>query len=439
MLRTHNCGELTGKDSGKKVVLAGWVDTIRVQGKIGFLLLRDRYGITQIFLNPGIAKELTTLPKESVVLVHGDVKARPANQVKKEMSTGEIEVAASKVEVLSKSETPLPIEITEDTTTNIDKRIDYRFLDLRRKNISAIFTIRSRIYALTTEFFIKEGFINIQTPKLTASGVESGAEEFKIKYFGKEASLAQSPQVYKQMFVVSGLEKVFEIGTVFRAEKSYTTRHLLEFTGIDFEMGYIKDENDVMDVTEKYFQFLIKRLSEECKEELSTLNVKLNVPKEIPRIHMADMKKWLKEKGKIVPEDDDLDAEGEKMMGEIVKEKYKCNFFFALDYPWKKRPFYHMKQENNPNSTKSFDLVYNGVEIATGAQREHRLDVLEKQCKEKGLDLKKLNFYREIFRYGSIPHGGIGLGLDRITEQMLNLGNIREAILLPRDPERLTP
>ena len=274
---------------------------------------------------------------------------------------------------------------------------------------------------------------------MTASGVESGAEEFKIKYFGKEASLAQSPQVYKQMFVVSGLEKVFEIGTVFRAEKSHTTRHLTEFTGIDFEMGFIKDENDVMDVTEKYFQFLIKRLSEECKEELSTLNVKLNVPKEIPRIHMADMKKWLKEKGKIVPEDDDLDAEGEKMMGEIVKEKYKCNFFFALDYPWKKRPFYHMKQENNPNSTKSFDLVYNGVEIATGAQREHRLDVLEKQCKEKGLDLKKLNFYREIFRYGSIPHGGIGLGLDRITEQMLNLGNIREAILLPRDPERLTP
>lgn len=439
MLRTHTCGELTGKDSGKKVVLAGWVDTIRVQGKIGFLLLRDRYGITQIFLNPELSKEFGTLPKESVVLVHGDVKARPANQVKKEMSTGEIEISASKIEVLSKSETPLPIEITEDTTTNIDKRIDYRFLDLRRKKVSAIFTIRSRIYALTTEFFIKEGFINIQTPKLTASGVESGAEEFKIKYFGKEASLAQSPQVYKQMFVVSGLEKVFEIGTVFRAEKSHTTRHLTEFTGIDFEMGFIKDENDVMDVIEKYFQFLIERLSKECNEELKTLNVKLTVPKEIPKIHLADMRKWLKEKGKIVPEDDDLDAEAEKMMGEIVKEKFKCEFFFALDYPWKKRPFYHMKQDKNPNSTKSFDLVYNGVEIATGAQREHRLDVLEKQCKEKGLDLKKLNFYREIFRYGVVPHGGVGLGLDRITEQMLQLGNIREAILLPRDPERLTP
>src|SRR3989344_5594818 len=300
MLRTHNCGELTGKDSGKKVVLAGWVDTIRVQGKIGFLLLRDRYGITQIFLNPGIAKELTTLPKESVVLVHGDVKARPANQVKKEMSTGEIEVAASKVEVLSKSETPLPIEITEDTTTNIDKRIDYRFLDLRRKNISAIFTIRSRIYALTTEFFIKEGFINIQTPKLTASGVESGAEEFKIKYFGKEASLAQSPQVYKQMFVVSGLEKVFEIGTVFRAEKSHTTRHLTEFTGIDFEMGFIKDENDVMDVIERYLRFLFLGTSKESNSELQILGAQVQVPNEIPRLDISEIRKLLKERGKAV-------------------------------------------------------------------------------------------------------------------------------------------
>ena len=202
MIRTHTCGELTGKDSGKKVALCGWVDTIRVQGKIGFLLLRDRNGITQIFLNPELSKEFGALPKESVVLVHGEVKKRPENQVKKEQATGEIEISASKIEIISKSETPLPIEITEDTTTNIDKRIDYRFLDLRRKRISAIFKVRSRIYALTNEFFIKEGFINIQTPKLTASGVESGAEEFKIKYFSKEASLAQSPQVYKQMFVV---------------------------------------------------------------------------------------------------------------------------------------------------------------------------------------------------------------------------------------------
>lgn len=439
MIRTHNCGELTGKEAGKKVTLCGWVDTIRVQGKIGFLLLRDRNGITQVFLNPELAKQFGTLSKESVVLIEGEVKKRPDNQVKKEMKTGEIEIAASKIEIISEAETPLPIEITEETTTNIDKRLDYRFLDLRRNKINTIFRIRSKIATLTSVFFDKEGFVNINTPKITKSGVESGAEEFKLDYFGKKAALAQSPQVYKQMFVVSGLEKVYETGVVFRAEKSHTTRHVTEFTGIDLEMGFIKDEHDVMDVIERYFQFLIENLNKECKEELKLLNVKLNVPKKIPRLDYEEIVKLLKAKGKIVPKEDDLDSEAEKLLGEIVKEKYGCDFVFALNYPWKKRPFYHMRPEGNPNGTKSFDLIYNGVEISSGAQREHRLEILEKQCKEKGIDLKKLDFYRDIFRFGSIPHGGAGLGLDRITEQMLNLGNIREAILLPRDPERLSP
>ena len=439
MLRTHNCGELSGKQAGEKVVLCGWIDALRVQGKIGFMLLRDRYGITQVFLNSQLAKEFGNLSKESVVLVEGEVKKRPENQIKKEMSTGEIEVSASKIEILSQSETPLPIEITEETTTNIDKRLDYRFLDLRRRKISSIFKVRSMVAALTYQFFIQEGFISIQTPKLTKAGVESGAEEFKIDYFGKKASLAQSPQIYKQMFVVSGLEKVFELGTIFRAEKSHTTRHLTEFTGIDFEMAFIKDEHDIMDLIEKYLKFLLQGINEECKEELDILKVKLNIPKKIPRLQLDEMRKLLKEKGKSIPHDEDLDAEAEKLMGEIVKEKYRCDFFFALGYPWKKRPFYHMKPYYDSETTRSFDLIYNGVEIATGAQREHRLDILEKQCKEKGLDLKRLEFYREIFRYGAPPHGGVGLGLDRIIEQMLNLGNIKEAILLPRDPERLTP
>lgn len=439
MIRTHTCGELTSQEAGKNVTLCGWVDTIRVQGKIGFLLLRDRSGVTQVFLNPALSKEFGTLPKESVVSIEGEVKKRPLNQIKKEMSTGEIEVSASCITVVSTSETPLPIEITEETTTNIDKRIDYRFLDVRRKRISAIFNVRSKVYALTTQFFIKEGFVNINTPKLTQSGVESGAEEFKIDYFGKKASLAQSPQIYKQMFVVSGLEKVFEIGPIFRAEKSHTTRHLTEFIGIDFEMGFITDEHDVMDVIEKYFTFLVEGINNECMEELSVLGVRLVVPGKIPRLDMPEIKKLLKERGKVIPENEDLDAEAEKLLGEIVEEKYGSNFIFALGYPWTKRPFYHMRSEHNPKVTKSFDLIYNGVEIATGAQREHRLAILEKQCKEKGIDFKKFEFYRDIFRFGPIPHGGVGMGLDRIVEQMLNLGNIREAILLPRDPERLTP
>src|SRR3989338_5860838 len=320
MLRTHNCGELSAKNVGEKVTLCGWIDTIRVQGKIGFLLLRDINGITQIFLNPLLAKEFGNLSRESVVLIEGEVKKRPENQIKKELSTGEIEISAEKILLISAAE-PLPIEITEYTTTAIDKRLDYRFLDLRRKRIESIFKIRSKVCVLTVEFFTKEGFINIRTPKLTKSGVESGAEEFKIDYFGKKASLAQSPQIYKQMFVVSGLEKVFEIGTIFRAEKSHTTRHLTEFTGIDFEMAFIKDEHDIMDVIEQYLRFLLQGISKECKSELEVLNIKLIVPKKIPRIQLEEMRKMLKEKGKIIPADDDLDAEAEKLMGDIVKEK----------------------------------------------------------------------------------------------------------------------
>jgi len=439
MLRTHNCGELKAEDAGKTVTLSGWVEAVRVQGKIGFLLLKDRNGITQVFLNPALAKEFGTLNKESVVLIEGIVNKRPENQIRKEMKTGEVELAAEKITLLTKAETPLPIEISEETTTNIDKRLDYRFLDLRRKKVQAIFKIRSKIIGITTQFYINEGFISINTPKLTKSGVESGAEEFKMDYFGKKASLAQSPQVYKQMFVVSGLEKVFEIGTIFRAEKSHTTRHLTEFVGIDFEMGFIKDEHDVMNVIERYIKFLTKSVNEQCSEELTTLGIEVNVPEKIPRLEFNEIRILLKEKGKEVPENDDLDAEGEKILGEIVKEKYNSDFVFALNYPWNKRPFYHMRPEGDEKGTKSFDLIYNGVEIGTGAQREHRIEILEKQCAEKGIDLKKLDFYRDIFRYGTIPHGGVGLGLDRIVEQMLHLDNIREAILLPRDPDRLTP
>lgn len=438
-MRTHGCGELTVSHSGKEVTVSGWVDTVRVTGKIAFLLLRDRTGIVQVFLD----KKLTDLAKhlhpESVVLVTGKVTNRPATQINSDMLTGTIEIGATKLDVLSSAEAPLPIEVREETTTHIDKRLDYRFLDVRRQRVRDIFVIRSRIYATTVAFFEKSGFVAIQTPKLTASGVESGAEEFKVPYFGKTAALAQSPQVYKQMFVVSGLEKVYEIAPVFRAEKSHTTRHLTEFTGVDFEMGFIDSEHDVMDVIQEYFTFLLTELQRSCKDELQQLNVTVTVPKDIPRLTLAEVQKVLKAKGKVVPEDEDLDAEAEKIAGAYVKEKYRCDFVFLLDYPWAKRPFYHMRSEKNKKGTKSFDLLYHGVEIGTGAQREHRLDVLEAQAKEKGIDLQKMGFYRDIFRFGCPPHGGVGLGLDRITEQMLGLENIREAILLPRDPERLTP
>ncbi|MBL7051828.1 MAG: aspartate--tRNA(Asn) ligase [Nanoarchaeota archaeon] len=437
-MKTNNCGEINKDNVSNEITLCGWVDTIRVSGKISFIVLRDRTGIVQIFVNKDLTEKAKDLKKEAVIQIKGIVNARPENQVKKDLPTGEIEIEAKELNILNNSEAPLPIEMSEDTTTNIDKRLDYRFLDLRREKVKNIFVIRSKIYSSTVNFFENEGFIAVQSPKLTASGVESGAEEFKIPYFEKTAALAQSPQVYKQMFVASGLERVYDIGTVFRAEKSHTTRHLTEFTGIDFEMGFTKDETEIMDMVEKFLKHVLTNIKENSKRELETLNVQVNIPDKIPRISMIEVREILKTKGKDIPEDEDLDPEGEKMFSEYVKEKHDCDFVFLTDFPWTKRPFYHMRPEDK-KLTKSFDLLYKGVEIATGAQREHRLEVLEAQCKEKGLDLNKLDFYKNIFRFGCPPHGGVGLGLDRITSRMLDLENVREAILLPRDPERLTP
>ncbi|MBM3282332.1 MAG: aspartate--tRNA(Asn) ligase, partial [Candidatus Diapherotrites archaeon] len=347
MIRTHTCGELRKNHSGEVVTLEGWVDTYRETGKISFILIRDRTGITQVFVNKDLtAANKSALKPETVVRIQGKVNTRPANQVRAEMPTGEIELEAQAITVLNEAEQPLPIDLLPETTTGLDKRIDYRFLDVRREKVRSIFTIRSKAFAKTVEFFEKEGFVNIQTPKLTAAGVESGAEEFKLPYFGKTASLAQSPQIYKQMFVVSGLEKVYSIEPIFRAEKSHTTRHLTEFTGIDIEMGFIESEHDVMKVLEKYFHFLLSAIKTECAPELEKLGADILVPHEIPKLSLYEARKILAKKGKIIPEDDDLDAEGEKMIGEHIRTTYNTDFVFMLDYPWKKRPFYHMRPED---------------------------------------------------------------------------------------------
>ncbi|MBI4147432.1 aspartate--tRNA(Asn) ligase, partial [Candidatus Woesearchaeota archaeon] len=288
-------------------------------------------------------------------------------------------------------------------------------------------------------------------PKITTIGVESGAELFILDYFGKPAYLAQSPQIYKQMFVTGGFERVYEIGPIFRAEKSHTTRHLTEFTGVDFEMGFINDYDEVMDLIEEMFIYLMSNLSSEAAEELKTLGVELEVPNKIPRITMEEAKKILAKsshsvrdvpggtKGKKYRDDEDLDPEGEKLLGELVKEKYGSEFVFITLFPAAVRAFYHMKPEGRADVTKSFDLLFNGVEICTGAQREHRYEILKKQAKAKGIDLDQMAEYAEIFQYGVPPHGGAGFGLDRITQRLLKLDNIREAVLLPRDPERTRP
>lgn len=421
----------------QEVLLQGWIQEIRNLSKIKFIILRDRSGDMQTLALKSETEQtsfdlINDLTKESVVEIIGTVKAN------KESRWG-IEVLIKRIILLSKSEVPLPIDNTDKSQTALDKRIDYRFLDVRNLKHQAIFKVRSRIALTMADFLSRNGFTNIQTPKLTALGVESGAELFEVDYFGKPIYLSQSPQIYKQMFLNGGFERVFEIAPIFRAERSHTTRHLTEFTGLDLEMAFIKDENEVMDLIEEMLGDLITRLKKESAEELALLGIEHRVPKKIPRITMAEAKKMLSAKGKKYSADEDLDPEGEKLFGELVKEKFGSEFVFLTRFPWKVRPFYHMKPEDNPKETRSFDLLFNGVEIATGAQREHRFDVLGKQAEEKGLDLDSMEKYAEIFRFGVPPHGGAGFGLDRMTQRLLLLENVKEAVLLPRDVERMGP
>lgn len=420
--------------TGKEAILKGWVYEIRLLAKLGFILLRDKTGIVQCVIQGDLMKKLSELTLESVVELKGKTKA--AN-VKADFARKDLEVDVEELEIISIAE-KLPIHVNEKTTTTeFSNRLDNRFLDTRKEKISAVFKVRSSIYKNVVDFYDKEGFVIINTPKITTIGLESGAESFVVDYFGKKTVLAQSPQFYKQMFVNGGFERVMEIGQVYRAEKSNTTRHLTEFTGIDFEMGFIKDENDIMDMIENMFKYVIEHVKKDREEELKLLGVELKVPKKIPRIPMEELKKMLAKKGKKLTEEDDLDAEAETMIGEYVLKEFGEEFIFVTNYPAKVRPFYHMRPTKDQKGTKSFDLLWRGVEIATGAQREHRLDILQKQAKEKGVKIPEI--YENIFRYGAIPHGGVGFGLDRITQRMLNLDNIREGLLLTRDTSRVTP
>ncbi|MFH1608026.1 MAG: aspartate--tRNA(Asn) ligase [archaeon] len=421
--------------AGESVLLKGWVYESRKLAKMVFILLRDSSGIVQcISKDSSLISKISELPLESVVEISGKVKK--AN-IKAEFARGDVEIEISDLRLLNKAE-KLPIHVNEKTVkSNLSSRLDYRFLDVRKPNVNAIFKIRSSFYRHVVDFYEKKNFVVINTPKITTIGLESGAESFKVDYFNKTPVLAQSPQFYKQMFVMGGFERVVEIGAVYRAEKSNTTRHLTEFTGVDFEMGFIKDENDVMDIIEEMMKYVLDKIKDERKEELELMGIDLKVPKKIPRIPMLELKKMLLKKGKRLGENDDLDAEAEKIIGEYALKKFGEEFIFVTDYPAEVRPFYHMRPENNLKGTRSFDLLWRGVEVATGAQREHRLYVLEKQAKEKKIKIPKI--YEDIFKYGAIPHGGVGFGLDRMIQRMLNLDNTREATLLPRDRMRLTP
>ncbi len=419
----------------KKMTLHGWVENSRNLGSLIFLNVRDINGTYQVTLSKERNKELFDLAKgirnESVVEVYGERKENPK-------AVNGYEIIPEVLNVLTEAEQPVPLNLNKNVESSLDKDLNYRFLSLRKEKNAATFKIQSTVSNSVVRFFESAGFYQIHSSKIVSQATEGGANVFPVVYFDRTAYLAQSPQFYKQMMMAAGFEKVFEIGPVFRAEPHHDSRHLCEYTSVDIEMSFIKSYEDVMETMENMMTAIFRDVEKTNRGDLKTFGVKLETPKTpFPRITMKQAAEILKGYGKVVI--DDVDPEGERVLGKYVKEKYGSDLFFLTEFPWSVAQFYHMRKPENREVTFRADLVYKGLEITTLAQREHRYKVLIEQTKEKGLDAEQFGFYLDFFRYGVPPHGGSGTGLERIVKQMLDLENVAEATLLPRTPDRVTP
>ena len=432
------------------VSVSGWVDTVRDQKKVQFVVLRDESGAVQL-VHPRaaspeglegaassasapdpLADAISGLAQGTFLTATGELK----HDERVKLGGVEIKLDALDIAAPANPETP----IAEDT--GVDKRMDWRFLDLRQPKNNLIFRIQTTLEHAWRTYWVEHDFIEIHTPKLMASASESKAELFEVEYFEGKAYLAQSPQFFKQMAQPAGFGKVFEIAPAFRADPSFTSRHATEFTSVDAEISWIDSHEDVMRLHEELLVAGFTAVKEKHGEEIrAAFGVEVTVPSTpFPRIPLAEAKRIVAERGYVVPRNDaDMDPEGERQIAAYVKETFGHEFVFLTDYASSIRPFYHMRHADDAGLTNSYDLIFNGVEISTGAQREHRVDVLVEQARDKGLDPEELDFYLDFFRYGVPPHGGFGMGLGRVLMLMLDLPNIREATYLFRGPTRLTP
>ena len=423
----------------EEVVLKGFIDNLRDLQYVQFLVLRDRTGKIQVTIekneeNKKLNEIVSNLTLESVVAVTGKLLEN------EKVKLNGMEVIPTSIELLSRSENELPINYKDKNNTLLDTRLDYRFLDLRNEKNILMFKVQSAFVQGMRDYLYENEFTEIHTPKLIAAASESGSDVFEVKYFENKAYLAQSPQFYKQMAMAAGFEKVFEVAPAFRAENSNTNRHTTEFTSFDLEFSYIKDFTEVMDLEEEMLIAGLTKVKELYGEKIKEMfNEEIIIPtRPFPRIKLQDLYKELEKRyGYNIPTEDvgDMNAEAEKLTGRFAKEVYGHEFIFVTDYSAKKRAFYHMRKDGIP---QGYDLIWKGMEITTGAQREHRYDILKAQCDEKGLG-KDVEFYLEFFKYGCPPHGGFALGIDRITMLMLGMPNLKETMFLFRGPNRITP
>ena len=439
--------DLAARDEGK-VRVSGWVEKVRDQRYVQFVVLRDESGAVQL-VNGGVLREadpdnprsdillertstITHLAHGSFITVEGELQ----HNERVKLGGVEIQIESIEVAALALPETPIAAD------SSLDHRLDWRFLDLRRAEQQLIFRIQTTFLHALRQVWIERDFIEVQTPKLMASASESRAELFEVGYFEDKAYLAQSPQFFKQMSQAAGFGGIFEVGPAFRADPSFTSRHSTEFTSVDTEFSWIDSHEDVMALHEELLVAGFSAVKDKHGAAIQkAFGIDLQVPERpFPRIPLAEAKEIVKQRGYEVPRaDDDMDPEGERQIAKYVQEKFGHDFVFLTDYSTSIRPFYHMRHDDDPSLTKSYDLIFNGTEISTGAQREHRVEVLEAQAREKGMDVKELDYYFDFFRYGIPPHGGFGMGLARVLMLMLGQSSIREVTFLFRGPTRLQP
>jgi len=432
-LRSHYSIDVSEKDFDKIISVAGWVEDIRNIGSLAFIILRDRKGTLQVTCfkkkTPELFEKLVSISRESVVSVNGLCKSS-------DKARNGYEIIPESIEVLSEARTPLPLGVVDKIESELETRLDNRFIDLRKPDIQAIFKIRSTVVLAVHEYLRSQNFVEVHTPNIVASSSEGGTEVFKLKYFEKNAFLAQSPQLYKQMLMATGLDRVYEIAWYFRAEEHNTRRHLNESTAVDLEMAFINNEEDVMKILEGLVHSMWKRAGE-CKEELGILDKKIVAPK-LPFIRLTydEVITKLNKNSSKIKWGDDLGSEDEKLLGEIMK-KEGHEFYFITKYPIEAKPFYTMPEGDK--YSRGFDLECRGVELASGSQRIHKVDLLENRLKVCGLNPKDFKSYLKAFQYGMPPHGGFGFGIERFLMELLDIKNVRECILFPRDRTRLTP
>ena len=422
-------------DHGKDVSLAGWAEDVRNLGGIAFLIVRQRAGTFQVTVKKSDAElfaRASKIVRESVIAARGTVQ--PNRQVRNGW-----ELVAKAVDVLSPAAAPLPLPVADKVGADMDTRFDNRTLDLRKPERRAIFSIRAIVASAFRDYLERQSFVEVQTPKLAGAGAEGGATLFQTDYFGRKAYLSQSPQLYKQMLMSTGLDRVFEIAPAFRAEPSDTVRHVTEFESFDGEVAWIEGQEDVLGFLGGAVDHAIDRVRAAGKAELELLGASPVRPKlPFKRVRYEEALEILRGQGKRLREGDDIDTESEKLLGQsLAKEGHEI--YFLTGYPTSIKPFYVMADPDDPDASRSFDLEYKGDEMASGGQREHRYDVLVTRMKEKGLNVENFDFYLKAFRYGMPPHGGWGFGLDRFVQKLLDLPNIREANLFPRDRTQLVP